>query len=261
MAKKSYLRKRGPKAGWDIQSWLVDYLNTDVDIYDFEWTIRKFLADQEIRNFLASKHQEIDSDAECVEDLTEHQQVEFKRWLLLRVSDLCRNQESDCPSYLMFLRAAALSKGSWLAHFSKKYFSQFELGSTYERLHLSTWFKEKSIVGSKNLSDEIGVAEIVFGFAFNVDLWEQIIWHGHRYGKYVKLFQCDMAVEAYHIGDNSKQVIFPLGSEYNVIDLSEVYSNGAVDIELKDTRLITVDSKTEVIELAKQGQIEVSNYT
>jgi len=226
VAKKSHLRKHSPKAAWDIQSWLASYLNTDVDIYDFSWTIREFLADQEI-----------ESDAEYVEDLTEQQQVEFKDWLLRdsKIDNICQGQEVDCPSYLMFRDARVLPKGTWLVHFSSKYFSQFKYGSNYERLHLSTWFIKKHKVKSNNLSDEIGAAEVVF--------------------------QCDMAVEAYHTSDGYRQVIFPLGSEYNVIDLSEVYSNGNIDVELSGGDVIRVDSVSEVIDLAAHGRIEVSNYT
>lgn len=252
MAKKSHLRKHSPKAAWDIQSWLASYLNTDVDIYDFSWTIREFLADQEI-----------ESDAEYVEDLTEQQQVEFKDWLLRdsKIDNICQGQEVDCPSYLMFRDARVLPKGTWLVHFSSKYFSQFKYGSNYERLHLSTWFIKKHKVKSNNLSDEIGAAEVVFGFAFDTDQMNRIICHGHRFGKHVKLFQCDMAVEAYHTSDGYRQVIFPLGSEYNVIDLSEVYSNGNIDVELSGGDVIRVDSVSEVIDLAAHGRIEVSNYT
>jgi hypothetical protein len=70
------------------------------------------------------------------------------------------------------------------------------------------------------LTDSIGSWSVVYGFAFNADARNVLSWSNReKYGKNAVLFQSDGAVEAWHYGDEERQVIFPLCSEYNVIPL------------------------------------------
>jgi hypothetical protein len=202
-----------PRANYDIQGELIDYLNVGIDPYDFFVPyIDRFAEEMEIPN-LSSE----DDPSEVPENLIK----KFTEWIERNNIhiDWVEKDPYGSPAYLTLSDAKRMPKGQWLIHFSEKEFRKFEYGSTVEGLHLTTYSKRKVRADcSNNLSDRIGLYETVWGFAYDADMsWSRLSGRTHAYGKHVVLFQCDYAIDAYHSGDEERQAIFPLCSEYNVI--------------------------------------------
>jgi hypothetical protein len=67
---------------------------------------------------------------------------------------------------------------------------------------------------------DIGAYEVVFGFALEAsEAARHARSYSKKYGRSVILFRCDCAVLAHHDGDDERQAVFPLCSEYDVVSL------------------------------------------
>lgn len=195
-----------------IQKELIEYLN-GFDAYDFQFLLPDFMAE-------VKGEDELDHVDTQIESLDPETFAEFEKWAQERSSEVDTEVEFGAmvPAYLMFDRARAVPPKSWLVHFTKESFDAFDRGATLERLALSTHFKNPVAADCpNNLSDEIGGSEVVFGFAYEIDRLRQV--HQWRERHTAVVFQCDYAVVARHSSDEEYQVIFPLCTEYNLIQL------------------------------------------
>jgi hypothetical protein len=193
--------------------WLKDYLNIDVWPEDYEWALER------PRSFGHSFPEELEGIA-TVEEMTDAQRAVFSEWVKEYVLPQSERWLAplEQPAYTYFSRAEVLPAGSWLAHFTRKSFRSFQYGSTLEGLHLATHKSKKDKAEcERNLSDDAGLYDIVWGFALDPDEAERQ-WSdmSRQYGKTLLLFKTDCAVLVYHETDNQWQVIFPLCSEYDV---------------------------------------------
>lgn len=199
----------------NLQSWFCDYLKTEVDPYDFGRYIPEWASDTGIR---------LKDADETPHDLKPAQLKKFEQWLIANEKGIDWVSTGDiyAPAYLFFNEVSKLPRGTWGIHFTDSdAFSVFEQGTTIEGLALSSHKKNKDTVDCrKNVTDDIGIYEVVFGFAFPADE-RNVLQRGTKYGSNAVLFQTDGAVRAWHIGDEEYQMIFPLCSEYNVIPLHE----------------------------------------
>ena len=211
MARRRYRRNK-PMTGDELQDELLHILNEPVNAYDF-WP---YLAEyaEEVGFDQGDPYAIADDEAKADEFMVwvEDNNV-LERWL--------RDDPSDVPPKFFFSDAKALPKGTWLVHHSRSNLSEFDRGSTYERLGLSTHFTTKSKVGPKNTDDEIGIGERVYVFGFRPENDPAISRFGlplsSQYGDKWYLLRTDAAVEAYHDGDQQTQAIFPAGSEYDLV--------------------------------------------
>lgn len=204
----------------NIQEWLFDYLDTQIDPYDFNRYLPQWAKEAGVRL----------PDETYVEDLKPARLKKFKEWLIDREKGIDWVSTGDiyAPAYLYFNEVKKLPAGSWCIHFTNADgFEVFEQGTTLEGLALSTHKVNKDTVDcKKNLGDDIGSFDVVFGFAFEArerqagSLRMDVMSHGlSKYGENAVLFQTDGGVQAWHVGDEEYQVIFPLCSEYNVIPM------------------------------------------
>lgn len=210
------------------QEWLANYLDIAIDPYDFMDYLPEWAEESRIRK--DSRGMAIDRETSA-QDLSPRQLKSFTDWLI-------KNRKGEelvgtgaihgVPAYLYFDEVSRLPAGTWLVHFtSANPFEAFERGTTLEGLALSTHKREKDEVDClKNLTDEIGIYDAVYGFAFEAQGGRvaghrmDVMSHGlSKYGDNAVLFQTDAGVRAWHIGDEEYQVIFPLCSEYNVIPM------------------------------------------
>ena len=255
----SYSTRLGRRETWlpnpmqpyaDQARELASYLNTEIDPYDFGYMLPKWSgSDQE----------------QQVDDLSEADKARFVRWLrgsdrrASPLDDLMQEAPTDVPSYLYFNNAKPLGPKAWCVHFTKRAFSSFVYGATVEMLGLSTHFRTHPMANCrKNLEDDIGLFERVFGFAFSADKLRR---YGHiedaqrKYGRGAAvLFQTDAGVEARHLTDNEDQVIFPLCSEYNVHEVSFDGSNVMIDGE-DDVRFDSLDDAIWHLENESENEI------
>lgn len=206
----------------NIQSFIFDYLDTEVDPYDFSEYLPEWMKSVGIKWK--------GEDRPMADDLKPAQYKKFEQWLVDKEKGIEWISTGDiyAPAYLYFNEVNKLPIGTWCVHFTKADpFGVFDQGTTIEGLALSTHKREKDLVDCrKNLTDEIGAAEHVFGFAFEAKerggVYRQmdVMSRGlSKYGDHAVLFQTDGAVRAWHIGDEEYQVIFPLCSEYNVVPM------------------------------------------
>lgn len=224
------MKKPPLKLVQNIQNWLFDYLTPEggLDPYDFMHYIEEWA--EFARQKRDGSKRIIDNETSAG-DLSEIQLAKFKKWLLenRKGEDWVASGDIMTPAYLYFNEVKKLPTGTWCIHFTNAdAFDVFEKGTTLDGLALSTWKREKDAVDcEKNLTNDIGSAECVFGFAFTADE-RNVIAKGQKYGKNAALFQVDGGVRAWHIGDEEYQVIFPLCSEYNVIPLLEPHRDRIV---------------------------------
>jgi hypothetical protein len=209
---------------------LAGYLNIEVDPYDFGWLLTDWNPALE--------------DVQ-VDELSDEDRAAFTAWLReprytrgsvhgSPVDEAMRGDPLGVPSYLYFRDARPLGEGAWCVHFTARAFSTFKQGATIEMLGLSTHYQEKAQVScERNLDEEIGLFERVYGFAFSVD---QLTRAGHirqarkKYGFSAILFQTDAGVSAYHVSDDEQQVVFPLCSEWNEHEIT--FENGSSEVWL-----------------------------
>jgi hypothetical protein len=107
----------------------------------------------------------------------------------------------------------------------------------------------------RNLGDELGDFDYVYGFAFTA-YWKQMHLYSYskKYGKHAVLFQCDVALEATHSGDEENQVIFPICSEYNVIPLWNVQDGLRIRFKDSEDDGLEFDSLKDLIDYIEQGE-------
>ena len=235
------------------QGWLADYLDIDIDPYDFNHELLDWAKAAKIRK--DGEGRKFDDETSCHE-LSEKQLEAFKQWLIKnhKGEDWVSTGAIDVPAYLYFTEVKRLPVGTWCIHFTgKDPFGVFEYGTTLEGLALSTHKREKDQVDcDKNLTEDIGSAEVVYGFAFLASD-RDVLYRGQKYGRNAVLFQTDAGVRAWHIGDEEYQVIFPLCSEYNVIPMVEpqpgdirIQTESGDDVEFKTLdEVIAYVEKTE----------------
>lgn len=152
-----------------------------------------------------------------LEDLPEDAMREFREYMDEGIQEAYRWDPTTMPAYLWFDNAKVLPAGTWLVHFTSKYFTDFRYGTTLEGLHLSTHDSRKSQAEcERNLEEDAALFEIVWSFA--LDAFGSHDWHAtaRSYGSEVLIFRTDCAVKAWHNSDNQWQVIFPACSEYDV---------------------------------------------
>lgn len=191
----------------DICADLANYLNQDLDPWDFEW-----LRDLYVESEGLDPGTSFDEIVEM---------PDFVKFAKRKIASGQMQPDVYDPAYLLFEGAEVMPPGQWYAHFSPEEFSRFDRGITLDALSLSTYVKKKAMVDCKtNLRpDEVGLFEIVWGFAIGVGSPSDdndAIQTARSYGRHFILFQTDFAVMAYHSGDNQWQIIFPLCTEYNV---------------------------------------------
>lgn len=204
--------------------YLADYLALNADPYDFEF----LLGDWKMQYFGWPEEddeetQEEMAKIEFVDDLDERQLAHFTRFAEEHGPPYAaQHMGAEAPAYVYFSDVRPLPPGTWLVHFTEASFASFDRGTTIYGLALSTWKREKDVVDcERNLSSDIGLAEVVYGFAYRAEGRERLGPHSPlasaaSLGPNVLFFQTDCAVAAYHEGDMEEQVIFPLCTEYNV---------------------------------------------
>lgn len=205
----------------EVQSWLFDFLDIEIDPYDFRREIIPWAKEARIKKDVDGHPIDDETGAES---LSEKQRKDFTQWLIdhRKGEEWVGTGDIYAPAYLYFNEVKKLPPRTWCIHFGGESFDVFEKGTTLEGLALSTHKREKDLVDcEKNLGPDIGTFEVVFGFAFEADT-RDVGWRGQKYGNHALLFKTDGGVRAWHIGDEEHQVIFPLCSEYDVIPLGEI---------------------------------------
>lgn len=186
---------------------LASYLKSDMDPYDFSYLVYEWLGGGEDKE---------------VEELSDAERARFSTWLKYKRDYVMQHYGGPgaagrLPAYIFFDGVRRMPAGSWLIHFSRAEFTSFERGTTLEGLAISTWKKTKDVADCRtNLTRDIGLFDVVWGFALDVKRrfdWSDL---SRNYGPNVVIFQTDCAVSAYHTSDEQEQAIFPLCSEYNV---------------------------------------------
>jgi len=230
---------------------LASYLNTDIDPYDFQYMLEKYVEGGPYLD--RPEHPEL-AGAESVEELTEAQQEDFKEFLMAHVGYMMAADPLGVPAYLYFERAKVLPHGAWLVHFSRDSFLSFKKGATLETLALSKHRKAKTLTSCEaNLDPESGLYDTVWGFAIEAEgLRHGALRDMKNYGDQVMLFQTDCAVSVWHTTDDYGQVIFPLCSEYNVHRGS--YDGHVLNFDMADGDG-DFDSLDDVIEFAEAGKL------
>lgn len=241
-----------------IQDWLFDYLSPEggLDPYDFHEYIPEWMKAARIRWK--------GEDRPMADDLKPAQLKKFKQWLIDKEKGIEWVSTGDiyAPAYLYFSEVKKLPTGTWCLHFTNRDpFDAFEYGTTLEGMALSTHKRDKDAVDcERNLSEDIGVAETIFGFAFQA-LGGQagmtrldIMSYGlSKYGDNAILFQTDGGVRAWHVGDEEYQVIFPLCSEYGVIPLMNP-DPAEIKIQTEGGEEAVFGSIEEVIKYIESGE-------
>jgi GNAT superfamily N-acetyltransferase len=181
---------------------LKDYLNQEIDYYDYAWMIDDW------------SEGKLENDYEALSD---EEQKEFRKYVAESDEIDRLDLDTNAPAYRFFEEAEVLPEGSWLIHFTNKSFGSFKYGAVLETLALSTHFSKREASCSSNLSDEIGIHEVVWAFAMDAtDHFRHLKDACSQYGRNFLLFKTDCAVKAYHQTDNQWQCIFPICSEYDV---------------------------------------------
>lgn len=204
------------------QRQLIDYLNQDVDPYDFQYLMS---------DWNPTRADELDNQVDL---LAEEELAQFTKWLRSPEGQKQLNREltADSPSYLFFSNARAVPKGHWLMHFTRETpFNSFKYGAFGHELGLTTHFRDRKRNVAKcpeNAWGDLGLFETVYGFAFDVTNLQRLQRHigPHKYGLNAVLFQHNHAVVAHHYGDAEDQVIFPLCGEYNAVPIYNVEPQG-----------------------------------
>ncbi len=178
------------------QDWLGDYLDIDLDPYDFQYELTTWAKIAKVKKDIDGRKI---SEETSAGELTTPQREAFKKWLVdnHKGEDWVATGAIDVPAYLYFNEVKKLPVGTWCIHFTDAdAFDVFEQGTTLEGLALSVHKREKDPVDcEKNLTDEIGSAEVVYGFAFQASD-RDVLRRGQKYGRNAVLFQTDAAVRA-----------------------------------------------------------------
>lgn len=241
------MKKPSVKMAKMHQEWLAGYLDIDLDPYDFQHELTTWAKIAKVKKDIDGRKITEETSAG---ELSTPQREAFKQWLVDNHKGedwVASGAIYEVPAYLYFSEVKKLPAGTWCVHFTRHdAFDVFEQGTTLEGLALSMHKKEKDPVDcEKNLTEDIGSAEVVYGFAFEASE-RNVLSRGQKYGQNAVLFQTDAGVRAWHIGDEEYQVIFPLCSEYNVIPLIDP-SPGDIRIETEGGEEAVFKSLDEVI--------------
>lgn len=231
----------------EIQTWLYDWLSRGIDPFDFPlYLITDWAEENEIQGI---------EDGTYFDELTAAQQADYKAWLEGEIPRLMHNDPMEMPASVVLHAKRKPPPGTWFAHFTRESggFHAFDRGTTIEGLHLSTWKERKDFADcKKNLSPDIGVREVVFGFAFEAaEAARAQGAYGRKYGDNILLFQCDCAVIAEHDGDDETQAIFPICAEYNVVPFRSTGGRGLLG-ETENGEDIEFDSLTDALNYVRR---------
>jgi hypothetical protein len=250
MARPKTSRKKkpyGPYKGYYPQKYLHQYLKIKIDPFDMPHHF--------IEQWGEAAGVEIGED-DYAESLTSGQLKAYEAWLIdnEKGTELVTEDPAGAPAYLTIQDPKIVPKGFWAIHFTNQEpFEAFEQGATIPRLALSTWWKEKEKARcSENLTDELGVYEYIYIFAF--DALKVPIRYGMKYGRNAVLFQTDAAVEAWHIGDEEDQWIVPACSEYNVIPIRRISDGISCAFGDSEEDGLTFDSIKDLIAYVEQAE-------
>lgn len=227
MAKRRKASEFGPYKGYWPQKFLYEYLNIDIDPYDFP----RYM----LRDWAEEAGVSVDEDS-YADSLSKKQLQDYKQWLIKHNKDAeyLQASPSEAPSYLTLKFPEKTPKGTWGIHYTNEgIFESFQYGATIPRLALSTWYEQKEKARCpENLTDKLGTYEYVYIFSFKATRYP-LSYGARKYGKNAILFQTDAGVEADHLGDEEHQLIVPACSEYNVIPLRAV-DEGIIVCSFKD---------------------------
>lgn len=234
----------------DAQQDLIDYLNQEVDPYDFQY----FMPD-----WNPERAEEVDNVADA---LTEAELKKFTQWLRAPAQRelIMREVGADAPSYLFFTGARPVPKGAWFIHFTNETpFRAFEYGAPGEAMGLTVHFRDRKRNAADcdvNMSGELGPHGTIYGFAFDLEGRDWRVGP-RKYGRNAVIFQHDYAVTAHHSGDEEHQVIFPICGEYNVVpvyDVSPATGGGLVPTNDGDVDFDSWQDIVAWVEQQWQGQ-------
>lgn len=245
-------KKSVPPPGHFPQKYLFDYLSIEnLDPYDApQFMVEEWL--EEVEHELAG--QDVFADSFNKEDVKR-----FTEWLVENHKGeyLVEHDPYDAPAYLTLTWPKILPAKTWLIHFTDEDpFDAFDRGTTVEGMALSTW-KRVKVKGDckRNLSDDLGLVEYVYGFAMTA-YWKgfHLDSYSRKYGKNAVLFQCDVAVEATHFGDEEDQAIFPICSEYNVVPLWGVREGLRIRFQDSDDDGLEFDTPRDLIDYIEKEE-------
>lgn len=206
-----------PMSAKELQDELLFHLNDPPNGYDFFSFVGQYVEDVK-----GLDPDEIDP-YQLLED--ENESKKFMKWVDKThvLEHWFRDEPAEIPPKFFFEHAEALPEGTWLIHHSNTSFSGFDRGISIEHLGLSTHISKKTKAGPKNTDDEIGPHERAYAFGFTPDEDPAVSRFGlplsSDYGDRWYLFQTDAAVQAYHNADMQHQAIFPVGTEYNMVEV------------------------------------------
>lgn len=230
-----------------IQDWLFGYLSdNELDPHD--------APSNYLEEWAEETGQDLPEDA-LAQDLSDEDLAAYREWLVnnQKGAHFVEHDPFEAPAYLMLDDPKKMPPGTWCVHFTNAApFHAFDRGATLQGLHLSTWRKEKTFVDcKKNLDwDNVGIYDVVFGFAFTANsvskssLFERA---RRKYGRNAILFQVDCGVEAYHHGDEERQVIWPLCAEKNLVAFDMIDGFGTVAVQDEDGETVFFDKLDDLI--------------
>jgi hypothetical protein len=195
------------------QEQLVEYLNQDLDPYDYGWLIPDW-----------DETKEADFEA-----LNDDERKRFTTWLKKKRDTGYKEffDDPDAPSYLYFSGAEVVPADEWFVHFTHASpFFAFKHGATAESLALTRHRHDKHRMGravSCPQNPANSIFETAYGFALHAkDAARHTRSYAKKYGQNAVLFKHAHAVSAYHTGDDEHQVIFPICSEYDGVPIYDV---------------------------------------
>lgn len=249
MAKK---RKNvyGPYKGYYPQKYLQEYLEIDIDPFDFP----KHMLDQ-----WAEENGVKLGEDDYTDSLNPDQLKSYEKWLKEndKAVEFLEWTPAEAPAYLTLSWPEKLPKGTWGIHYTNvPGVDEFRYGATIPKLALSTWWNEKDQARCpENLGNELGSYDYVYSFAFPVEGKGAVSpFHGSKYGRNAIVFQTNAAILAYHNGDEEWQMIFPACSEYNVIPVSLDGTEVTCAFEDGEGEALTFDSVKDLIEYVEKAE-------
>lgn len=218
--RKNPMRRRAqpnkPMSSQELQEELMSELASPVDAYDFFPYFKQYAEEKGLDP----------DDPHTVMENTKAA-AKFMEWVEENdiLTSWIEDDPTSIPPKIQFSRVKPLPAGTWLIHHSNAEIEEFDRGVDFEHLVLSTWLEEPLRRGQLNLDDSISFRQRIYAFAFQPKDDPAIRRDGRpgrsNYGNRWYLFHCDAAVSAYHQLDGESQVIFPVGTEY---DLVEIYA-------------------------------------
>jgi len=230
-------------------AYLVRYLRSGIDPYDFAQMLEEYLGDQPEAPAGDQEKQtfEPDDPYEYLENMPEGEREAFKKWLKTRLESMDLG-DPTLPTYLFMTFESIVVPSSWLIHFSDDAAdiaaNGFEYGAEdFTQLGLTTHFSDnwrKKMPG--------------WNFAFSVN--DRGPQRG-RYGDEAVLFQSG-GVRVYHFGDEENQVIFKGTSVERLILLENDGGSWVINNTQNDRELANEDSLNDIINWAIRNERQYS---